>query len=202
MNQIKSDYCNEFTSNYSELEYLLYKMFFHGAPTFFSEKVSSLICFKNTQSFMLKKIWDENKDFIVNTISLECYEIKRTKECAYVLFYKRDLLEDIIFNNRIKEYLYSKGYGTYNCIEDALAILKHNYMEKCPDEIGVFLGYPLSDVLQFASDKKKTSIIVGYWRVYSKVQEAMNIFKKYDQAKCWLSDTLKSGRSPLQLLDA
>jgi hypothetical protein len=50
-----------------------------------------------------------------------------------------------------------------------------------PHEIGVFLGYDLSDIKSFIEGKE--CLYVGYWKVYSNVEEKMEIFDKYARCK-------------------
>lgn len=54
---------------------------------------------------------------------------------------------------------------------------------KYPHEVGLFLGYPLEDVLGFMGEKQVKPLYRGYWVVYNDLNHAKNVFKKYDQAR-------------------
>ena len=196
---VKDEYLRKI---YSDLEFLLYKILFHGAPTFFSHKPSSLIILKNTPFSNLKEIWDNKKGEIKNLISHNYTELKTTDKCVHILFYKSSDLEQTIFKNDISEYLKSKNYPMEGTLNEILISLKHNFSVKCPDEIGIFLGYPLSDVLAFTSTSKCEAICVGYWRVYSNLSQARDTFTAYDKARFFVSNLIKKGQSPLSLLEA
>ena len=202
MREVKHLHKNYLQNNYTELEHLLYKIFFHGAPTFFSEKPSSLVCFNNSKSIKLKDIWDKHKKYIQEHLEMECYELTCKEDCVSVLFYNKLALDKILSDRKIKIYLEKKGYKLGIKTEEALLQLQKNYRLGCPDEIGVFLGYPLSDVIAFSSKNKGCSLCIGYWRVYSKVEEAMMTFRKYDEARMWVYEFLSGGRSPIEILKA
>lgn len=187
---------------YSELEYLLYKICYHGAPTIFRVKPSSLICFKNNKLYHLKCIWDKYKYMLADIIPCNYCELKRCKNGVKVLFYWGDWLDKLLRIKENKEYLKSVGYGEHEDINQTLNILIKHYEERCPHEIGIFLGYPLSDVIAFSSNKKREFIGVGYWKVYSNLNRANQIFKLYDQARYEMINTLESGIKPQQLLKA
>lgn len=199
MDFIKDEYLSK---HYSEFEFLVYKIFFHGAPTFFSDKPSSLIILKNTAFSNLKDIWEKNKNHIKNAFSHNYIELKKTSKCVHILFYKDRNLEKTIFKKDACAYLESKGYPMKGALNEILISLKTKFSVECPDEIGIFLGYPLSDVLAFTSNSKCEAICVGYWRVYSNLSEAVSTFNAYDQARFFVSNLIKSGQSPLSLLKA
>ena len=58
--------------------------------------------------------------------------------------------------------------------------LKNN--KEFPNEIGVFLGYSLDDIIAF-NDKNKECLYVGIWKVYYDVERKLKIFKKYNKCR-------------------
>ena len=52
-----------------------------------------------------------------------------------------------------------------------------------PHEIGVFLGYPLADVLGFIENCGKNCLACGCWKVYSDLCFALQTFQRYDKCK-------------------
>lgn len=52
-----------------------------------------------------------------------------------------------------------------------------------PHEIGVFLGYPMEDVIGFIENNDKNCLCTGYWKVYSNPERAKNLFRYYDEAR-------------------
>lgn len=70
----------------------------------------------------------------------------------------------------------------------------------CPHEIGIFLGYPLIDVAIFANCPDKKCLSVGYWKVYSNIDEAKKIFNRYDMARKYTTDLILNGAHPRDIL--
>ena len=74
--------------------------------------------------------------------------------------------------------------------------MKRRYKEfNCPHELGIFLGFPLNDVKDFMNCKDKKCLSCGYWLVYNNLQEAQEIFSKYDKVKAHTVNYILSGDS-------
>lgn len=188
-------------NNYSEIDRILYTICFHGAPTINRYKPASLICFKNGRAFHLKYLWDKHKDTIKDLLPFEFKEVKRCEDGINVLFYWEDWLTRIVESKKNSEYLSSVGYGKQNTLEESLEKLRENFNHGCPNEIGVFLGYPLSDVIAFSSERKQECLCVGYRKVYSNIDRARKTFKLYDDARSYVLKSLESGVGPKSLLE-
>ena len=71
--------------------------------------------------------------------------------------------------------------------------------ESFPHEIGLFLGYPLDDVLGYIRNKGKNSKCTGYWQVYGDEREAVRRFESYRKCSEVYVRLWNSGRSVQQL---
>lgn len=71
--------------------------------------------------------------------------------------------------------------------------------ERFPHEIGLFLGYPLEDVLGYIQNAGKNSKCTGYWKVYGDEQDAERRFKSYRKCSEVYRRLWYSGRSLQQL---
>ena len=61
-------------------------------------------------------------------------------------------------------------------------------------EIGVFLGYPLADVIGFIENRGKNFTACGYWKVYTDPTTAQAEFDRYKKceriyARCYYNGT-------------
>lgn len=75
-------------------------------------------------------------------------------------------------------------------------MLKNRYTQfNCPHELGVFLGFPLNDVMDFMNCKDKKCLSCGYWLVYNNLQEAKETFNRYDKVKEHTVNYILSGKS-------
>ena len=68
-----------------------------------------------------------------------------------------------------------------------------------PHEIGLFLGYPLQDVLGFIENRGQGSKLVGTWKVYGDEEAARRTFARYKKCTAVYSRCLKEG-TPLEKL--
>ena len=91
------------------------------------------------------------------------------------------------------------GYTSFQ-LKDVLNTLRiHLSKEDFPHEIGIFLGYPLEDVIGFIENKGKNPKCSGCWKVYCNPQEAEKMFCKIKKCTAVYTDLWKQGRSVCQL---
>lgn len=187
--------------SYDDLEYLLCKILFHSAPTLFGGKVASLISFKQNRRRNVLQLWNQYRKEIKKYIPLNFCELSRDEKHVVVLFYHSKRLGKNLKETSCHCFLQSCGYASPHDIKSSLKCLRQRFVKSCPHEIGVFLGYPIEDVKCFASGKNEEPMVIGYWKVYSKVQEALNIFAQYDQAREDVSISLLEGIHPTQVVE-
>ena len=68
-----------------------------------------------------------------------------------------------------------------------------------PHEIGLFLGYPLGDVMGFIENAGRNSKCSGCWKVYCNECEAIKLFARFDKCREVYKRLFKQGKSLLQL---
>ena len=91
-------------------------------------------------------------------------------------------------------FLQAMGYGDTSP-DGALAFLRQRLAESpCfPHEIGVFLGYPLSDVIAFMRDGGRGCRCSGCWKAYTNECEAMRIFQRYKACRAAYQTLFRAG---------
>ena len=114
-----------------------------------------------------------------------------------ILFYVYNIkmVKDLCSNCKIQSYLYSKGYPVYNGVESILSELQFRLMsdESFPNEVGIFLGYPLEDVIQFEKNCGENYRFCGIWKVYSNPEKAISLMNKYKQCSEFCHSLWKKG---------
>ncbi len=126
------------------------------------------------------------------------YEIYKDEKRVVFLLYRREELQRYIRGKKVRKALQEMGYG-FKGVEENLVDLATSYtryMKKqgsFPHEIGLFLGYPVEDVLAFISNEGKNFLYTGYWKVYHNLNESLSLFKKYDYAKALLIELVAEG---------
>jgi hypothetical protein len=168
-----------------ELKYLAIKL----APTIFGVKPSVLLTLKDIPGRMeasnLYTFYMQNKQYIRRVLNVEFFELKNCGYCAKVMFFKKYLIREAVCNKLAKEYLGGFGYSNCHVLDDYLQVLKKRFNSgNFPHEIGVFLGYPLKDVIGFVKCHKKCrNVRKTPWKVYGNPETSLQIIKKHNEAR-------------------
>ncbi len=102
------------------------------------------------------------------------------QETQYTIYVYNSKLKDYISSNAVQNFL--KSYQYPNTFELCIQELKKRLNTKnFPHEIGVFLGYPLDDVIGFI--EHKPYYLIGDWKVYQNVNEAKKQFDLFNKQK-------------------
>ena len=111
----------------------------------------------------------------------------------------RARLEKYLFSPDVRAFLARFGYE-YCSAEEALEQLKCRMNGEFPHEIGVFLGYPLSDVCGFLRDPDGC-IFCGAWKVYENAGEAARTFERFRRCSACICRHMDRGRSLTQIFN-
>lgn len=166
-----------------DYEYLLSLISHHCGPAIEGVKASSLLNIRNTEKRGLYDVWLANKQEILDFFNISAFCLKKSNEGEVVLMFHPHLLEKQLNDLSNIDFLSRFGYESQWDMEGYLTYLKTRFEHCCPHEIGVFLGYALSDVIDFISCPNKECRLVGYWKVYSNEASARELFRRFDEAK-------------------
>lgn len=150
----------------------------YTAPTVFCNKTGTLVNLVDDRRD-LSRCWrcDES---LRRAIPLACAELTNKKGSLLLYFYDAKKLERRLKMKHCRTFLKNRGYH-YRDADEALAELKRRFLTGCPDEIGIFLGYPVSDVRAFCERRKHR--YVGYWKCYENILLSRIRFFFFDLAK-------------------
>lgn len=84
--------------------------------------------------------------------------------------------------------------GALRRLQERLAV-----QDDFPHEIGVFLGYPVEDVVGFIENAGQNCKCCGCWKVYCDECTAMRTFAKFRKCRDVYKRLWQEGRSILQL---
>lgn len=139
-------------------------------------------------------LWCKYGEEILYKINLMYTTLRETDMCKVILIYNKELLENLLNKEEIKKILINLGYDRNDDINAYLNKLKDNYkVYNCPHELGIFLGYPVDDVIDFICNTKKKCLASKYWKVYNNYEYAKNVFYMYDVAKEFTIDNIING---------
>lgn len=108
------------------------------------------------------------------------------KGAALIYVYRPAKLEKELYQEPTRAFLVRYGYDSQMDAQAMLVYLTSRLQESeyFPHEIGVFLGYPLEDVMGFIENCGSNCKCAGCWKVYSDEAQAKRRFEQYK--KCSL----------------
>ena len=171
----------------------------HAAPTLASIKTASLFCcFFSSAEELYCQILKWN--FILNRKGVSILILCLRKDSALLYVYRSALLQENLCKSGVKEFLAEYGYCG-NDVDKFLLKLQEKLAvaESFPHEIGIFLGYPLRDVVGFIQNGGKNYKSVGLWKVYDNEKEALCFFEKIRKCRDLYMRLWKRGMSITQL---
>lgn len=171
----------------------------HCSPTLASIKTGSLFRISYTSDDNLLhqlSCWNAKlspKGVLITTL-------KKEKNMALVYVYRKQQLNNDLKRKGVSVFLQRYGYRSFSANE-AICHLKKRFLSTCsfPHEIGLFLGYPLEDVIGFIENGGKNCKYCGYWKVYSDEQEAEKIFARFRKCRNVYMRLFNEGKTVLQL---
>ena len=97
-------------------------------------------------------------------------------------------------DERVSDLMEKYGYGRELSTSEKLDILEDRIScTDFPHEIGIFLGYPVDDVLGFVKNGGANCLFCGFWKVYSEPEKARKAFDKYVYCRNHLCNNIDRG---------
>jgi hypothetical protein len=122
--------------------------------------------------------------------------------------YRRSRLTKDLSGKDTRRFLSFRGYDINNNLDEDIAHLKtrlelrNKYsVDEFPHEIGLFLSYPLCDVIGFIKNRGRNFRLLGHWKVYSNVRAVKKLFKGYNECKNTFFKKFSEGISIPELID-
>lgn len=155
----------------------------HCAPTLAGHKCASLFtwlgCPNVDPSHCVKEA-----DALLRHKGLRLYMLKHTSARSLIYVYRPHRLRARMADPAIRHFLQDKGYsGTSVACDLARLAERVDSSFEFPHEIGVFLDYPLEDVIRFIEQRGSGYHFCGCWKVYSNEQDARRRFALYDKCQ-------------------
>lgn len=169
------------------------------APTLAGMKSGNLFSYRYTSQIeAILELKDLNRKLNARGVYVEA--LLWRKETVLIYVYRKAFLKRDLQKEKVRDLLASYGYREYD-INSCLKRLKERLTEydDFPHEIGVFLGYPLEDVIGFIIHKGKNCKLSGIWKVYGNVAEAGTVFQKLKKCSDIYVKVFHEGRSITQI---
>lgn len=171
----------------------------HCSPTLASLKTASLFTLEFLDKRELSGILGQwNARLLKKGVVMVNLREKNGRALIYVFRVSR--LASELSCPKISGFLRDSGYGGCD-ISTVISTLRTRLarLGEFPHEIGVFLGYPIGDVIGFIRNKGKNCRCSGCWKVYCDECSARKTFAGFKKCEEVYMRLWKQGKSALQL---
>jgi hypothetical protein len=168
------------------------------APVLTGAKPAEILSFPNGEEHNARLT--NIKTCIKLTNKLAYYEFSFCSKCTKLFIYNLNALDETLKDKRNIRFLieqgYPRAYGMEAYINELMLKMKAGVI---PDEIGVFLGYPLKDVMGFIGHASLKLTKVDGWRIYGDPRISDKKHNDFKKAKEYVKELLVSN-SPSNIL--
>ena len=172
----------------------------HCSPTLAGIKTGSLFPVKTRRGTNITKEL-RKINAILRDKGLRAVPVRKRSDSVLVYIYRRDLLARDLKDPEALAILKEKGYVCNNPEHCLKQLIRHFMTDDAfPHEIGLFLGYPPSDVKCFMESPWKGVKCRGCWKAYSNKEKAEQIFSLYKKCTENYRNLYRSGHSLAQLV--
>lgn len=171
-----------------------------SAPTLAGVKPGSLFPFAAEEGEHIAEILDYwNSKLTGKGICLR--QMKGSNYRCLILVYRPKMIKRILSDKKVSFFLDGIGYCGCAKPEEYIEVLRRrmNSLPSFPHEIGVFLGYPLHDVIGFINNEGKNACCCGYWKVYGDRSYAERCFQRFNMCTSVYKRLFESGKTVYQL---
>lgn len=167
------------------------------APVLSGIKISNLL---NISDHQVDAVCQLLKD-----TPIEIYILYRSRQKTTLLLFRRAALEAYLNQEQPQKILAAAGYKDIQ-LHSAIREFAGRYADyrnqggEFPHEIGLFLGYNAEDVIGFIENKGQNYLYSGYWKIYSNLKEAIQLFESMDKVMETALKMLSRGENILALI--
>ena len=171
----------------------------HCSPTLAGIKTGSLFSVKTKE---MRDLFSEIRELnqTLRKCGIRVIPMKRTVDNTLIYLYRPENLKKDLDDPQALKILKNRGYSVESpecCVVQLAQHLKND--AAFPHEIGLFLGYPPSDVACFMNNPCKGVKCCGYWKAYSEPEKAESTFKRFRKCTEMYHEMNKNGKSLAKL---
>ncbi|MBR1811766.1 MAG: DUF3793 family protein [Clostridia bacterium] len=169
----------------------------HCAPTLASIKTANMFSVHyDNHTAVADAIALYNNFFAGKGVRLMLLKAKNNFALIYV--YRPARLRKDLAKPGVAAFLADYGYISTD-VDDCIRHLQTRLAESSgfPHEIGIFLGYPLGDVIGFIENAGQNCKCTGCWKVYCNECEAIKTFALYKKCSGIYTRLMREGRRNL-----
>ena len=171
----------------------------HCSPTLAGIKTGNLFSVKITKRTDInREVRELNK--VLREKGLRVIPLKIAEKYALIYIYRPDHLKKDLNDPQALTILQNRGYepaSPEHCITQLIRHLQSD--DAFPHEIGLFLGYPPSDVACFMKSPCNGVQCCGCWKAYSDPEQAKTMFERFRMCTEAYHEMNQNGKSLAQL---
>lgn len=149
------------------------------------------------------RLWKEHGASLLAGSGLQGIAMVDRGNSLLLYLYREDLLARLLEKKGVSIILRKQGYDPTTSPQKILQqlgqrILGHDF----PHEIGIFLGYPLKDVLAFMGHIRLAFSCQGPWRIYGNPRASLELADRFRECRSRMADRLCATANPVSCLKA
>lgn len=148
-----------------EQTYMEKLIIFHAKQIQYKVKVAKILTFRNEYKNAYKN-YAVYALPILEMMHLKSFILSENQKYFNVLVYDEKLLYTILQNKQVQTCLKKyANYPTFKTVAEYLLFLQTRFITlACPDEIGIFLGYPVEDVISYIQKEGREFLCCKHWK--------------------------------------
>jgi hypothetical protein len=152
------------------------------APVLTGAKPAEILSFPNDEKHGERL--DNIKSCIMLSSKLLYKEFSICTKCTKLFIYHKNALNETLSDKRNNRFLIEQGYPLAYKLDEYIDVLMSKmYKGIIPDEIGIFLGYPVKDVIGFMGHASLKLTKVNGWRIYGDPRISDKRYNDFMEAK-------------------
>ena len=149
----------------------------------------------------LHTLWRAHSQPLLSVSGLHALELTGRGSSVLVFLYDERQLNRLLRRKAVRKILEKCGYVDPSDLAGTLGELQaRTGGDAFPHEIGIFLGYPLKDVLAFMGSIRIPYSCQGPWRIYGNPRQSLALARCYRECRCRMACQLTEGTDPVQCL--
>lgn len=164
-----------------EKTYMEKLIIFHAKQIQYRVKTAKILTFRNEYK-------NSQENYVVYALPilemmhLKSFIISENEKYFTVFIYDEESLQTILQNKQVQSCLQNfAGYPVLNTVTEYLLFLQNRFTtQACPDEIGIFLGYPVDDVISYIQKEGREFLCCKHWKVYHNMDKSLALFAEID----------------------
>ncbi len=171
------------------------------AEVLWGSKPGNLISIVNRQrpcGRNLYALWDSYGIGLMEEFGLKFRELADNAGHRLLLIYHEESMDALLAQKKVAAVLARAGYRAPSDRKLTLDALQEKMTAGgFPHEIGVFLGYPLKDVVGFMGWVQLPFSCQGPWKIFGRPDESLQLAELHRVCRCRMAELLSCGAPPL-----